>query len=429
MSCEFGCANQMQGRFNKLSAKFKKLSDEVEKDALLYKFDPEKFEALKKGYKEAVTFVRAEERKLKKDEGLKDLDAKDKSEFLAAQSHHGIFSLSHHISKILDEVYDYQGVKKQIKGMKAPEEPKEDAKDDEKEKFDKAKEDMEKVKGFVDDIDKEIVKLCKYDEARCDSWKKIEEDKEKAAKKEKEAEAKLEELKGTEKDPDLKMGPGGPIPRSEEEKKEEKVLAEEKKMIKEAKKAEAKATGKKEEETDCIECAREERKKKEKITKYVNERYDVKFKDIQNATKGYNVWGGGAGEAHIPNPTVTKAEKKIINGRDPDEDINNAAKNAKIGIVYKKGKGSDDSSLSYDQKVAEEKAAKDRADEIIKNERESTVPVGKAPKSPEDAKKEQKEADEAAKEEIAEAKKSGESAVSKNPEPAKFIGVASVKVQ
>ena len=200
-------------------------------------------------------------------------------------------------------------------------------------------------------------------------------------------------------------------------------------MIKDAKKAEAKATGKKEEEADCVECAREERKKKEKITKYVNERYDVKFKDIQNATKGYNVWGGGAGEAHIPNPTVTKAEKKIINGRDPDEDINNAAKNAKIGIVYKKGKGSDDPSLSYDKKVAEEKAAKDRADEIIKNERESTVPVGKAPKSPEDAKKEQKEADEAAKEEIAEAKKSGENAVSKNPEPAKFIGVASVKVQ
>merc|ERR1711934_778738 len=93
LSCEFGCANQMQGKFNKLSAKFKKLSDEVEKDALLYKFDPEKFEDLKKGYKEAVTFVRAEERKLKKDEGLKDLDAKDKSEFLAAQNHHGIFSL------------------------------------------------------------------------------------------------------------------------------------------------------------------------------------------------------------------------------------------------------------------------------------------------------------------------------------------------
>jgi len=154
MSCEFGCANQMQGRFNKLSAKFKKLSDTVEKDALLYKFEPEKFEDLKKGYKEAVTFVRAEERKLKKDEGLKDLDAKDKSEFLAAQNHHGIFSLSHHISKILDEVYDFQGVKKQIKGIKEPEEDK-DAKPEDKEKADKSKEDLEKVKGFVDDIEKD----------------------------------------------------------------------------------------------------------------------------------------------------------------------------------------------------------------------------------------------------------------------------------
>jgi len=227
------------------------------------------------------------------------------------------------------------------------------------------------------------------------SRKKIDEDKEKAEKKQKEAEAKLEELKGTEKDPDLKMGPGGPIPKSEEEKKEEKEQAEEKKMIKEAKLAEAKATGKKVEDTDCIECAREERKKKEKITKYVNERYDVKFKDIQNATKGYNVWGGGAGEAHTPNPTVTKAERKIVKGRNPDEDIDWAAKNAKIGIVYKKGKGSDDPSLSYDKKVAEEKAAKDRADEIIKNERETTVPKGKAPKSPEDAKKEAKEEAEA----------------------------------
>lgn len=199
-------------------------------------------------------------------------------------------------------------------------------------------------------------------------------------------------------------------------------------MVKEAKLAEAKATGKEIKETDCNECAREERLKKEKITKYVNERYDVKFKDIQNATKGWNVWGGGAGEAHTPNPTVTKAERKLAKGRDPDEDINNAAKNAKIGIVYKKGKGSDDPSLSHDKQVAEEKAAQDRVNEIIKNERESTVKVGKAPKSPEDAKKEQKEADEAAKEEIAEAKKSAENTIAKNPEPAKFLGVASSKM-
>lgn len=109
------------------------------------------------------------------------------------------------------------------------------------------------------------------------------------------------------------MGPGGPIPRSSEDEKKEKTLAEEKKTLKEMKAAEAKALGKKPDEMmDCVECAREERKKKEKITKYVNERYDAKFKDIQNATNGTNVWGGNAGIAHTPNPTVTKAELKII---------------------------------------------------------------------------------------------------------------------
>ena len=58
--------------------------------------------------------------------------------------------------------------------------------------------------------------------------------------------------------------------------------------MKEAKAAEAKATGKKNDGKDCVECARDERKKKEKITKYVNERYDAKFKEIQNATNGTN---------------------------------------------------------------------------------------------------------------------------------------------
>lgn len=42
---------------------------------------------------------------------------------------------------------------------------------------------------------------------------------------------------------------------------------------------------------------------------------------------------------------------------------------------------------------------------------------GKAPKSPEDSKQEAKEDAEAAKEEIAEAKKSAENAVAKNPTP------------
>jgi len=57
------------------------------------------------------------------------------------------------------------------------------------------------------------------------------------------------------------------------------------------------------------------------------------------------------------------------------------------------------------------------------------VAKGKAPKSPEDSKQEAKEDAEAAKEEIAEAKKSAENAVAKNPEPAKFMGVASGKIE
>lgn len=46
---------------------------------------------------------------------------------------------------------------------------------------------------------------------------------------------------------------------------------------------------------------------------------------------------------------MTKAELKIVRGKNPDEDLNNAAKNAKIGIVYKRGPGSDDASLSHDK--------------------------------------------------------------------------------
>jgi len=77
-SCENGCAVGMQALFNKLSFKFKHLSDAVEKDSVLNKFDADKFTDLKKGYVEAVSFIRKEERKLKKEESLSTLDLKDK---------------------------------------------------------------------------------------------------------------------------------------------------------------------------------------------------------------------------------------------------------------------------------------------------------------------------------------------------------------
>ena len=141
-SCEAGCASGMQARFQKLSIKFKKLSDAVEKDSILNKFDVDKFTDLQKGYKEAVTFIRKEERKLKKEESLSTLDAKDRSDFLIAENHHGIMGLSTHISKILDEVYDFQGVKKNLKKQAEPDPD---------------------VMAAVDEIEVEIKKLCKYD--------------------------------------------------------------------------------------------------------------------------------------------------------------------------------------------------------------------------------------------------------------------------
>jgi len=97
---------------------------------------------------------------------------------------------------------------------------------------------------------------------------------------------KLEKLKGTDKDPTLKKGPGGFIPKGKDEIAEEKKLAEEKKDLDDAKKAE------KNEGMDCVECARKDRKKHENITKAVSEKYDDKFKELQNKTNGTNVHGG-----------------------------------------------------------------------------------------------------------------------------------------
>jgi len=145
-SCENGCATGMQALFNKFSFKFKKLSDAVEKDSILNKFDADKFADLKKGYVEAVSFIRKEERRLKKEESLSTLDLKDKSDFLIAQNHHGIVGLSAHIAKILDEVYDFQQVKKNLKGQKEPDAD---------------------ILDLVAEIEKSTDKLCKYDELRC----------------------------------------------------------------------------------------------------------------------------------------------------------------------------------------------------------------------------------------------------------------------
>ena len=66
-------------------------------------------------------------------------------------------------------------------------------------------------------------------------------------------------------------------------------------------------------------------KKKNNETKAVNEKYDEHFKTNQTRTNGSNVWGGNQNET-IPNPTVHPHERKIADGKHPDEDINNAAR-------------------------------------------------------------------------------------------------------
>merc|ERR1712046_206192 len=75
---------------------------------------------------------------------------------------------------------------------------------------------------------------------------------------------------------------------------------------------------------------------KKNITKAVNEKWDEHFKANQTRTNGSIVWGGNQWET-VPNPTVYPHEKKIAEGRHPDEDINNAARNAKTTKVYPPG--------------------------------------------------------------------------------------------
>lgn len=169
--------------------------------------------------------------------------------------------------------------------------------------------------------------------------------------------------------------------------------------------------------TDCVECAREERKKKDKETHYVNEHWDAKFKETQNRTNGTNVWGGNHWET-IPNPTVTPAERKIYEGKHPDEDINNAAKNAKVGKVYSKVTGADKNA----EKVTESehdrlKHEKERAEDIAKAEAEHGKGPHKAPMTAEEKKAHEAENAAAVKEEKEQAKKEAEATVEKNPVP------------
>jgi len=89
-----------------------------------------------------------EETKLKKDEGLSALSAKEETDVIVAQNHYGVTMLSQHISRILDEVHDFyelldshkKAVAEEAKAKAAAEaQEKEDEKDEKKEDADEKK--------------------------------------------------------------------------------------------------------------------------------------------------------------------------------------------------------------------------------------------------------------------------------------------------
>ena len=138
--------------------------------------------------------------------------------------------------------------------------------------------------------------MCKYDEARCESWAEEKKVKAKAVEEdEKKKKAALAD-KGTDKDPEAIKGPGGAIPKTLEEIKAEKEAEED------AKEEEAKAS--KDKVKSCDKCRAADLKKEKAIPKAVSERYDQRFKAPRDVNPNTH---------QIPNPTVTKSEKKLVN--------------------------------------------------------------------------------------------------------------------
>jgi len=275
-------------KFEKLLEMYTKASDKVEIEGYKGKWKKDSWEPLIKEVKNVVQFVRVEETKLKKDEGLMSLSSKEAGDVLVAQNHYGVTMLSQHISRILDEVHDFYelldshtaAVAEEAKAKAAAEAEK--AKDDEKKEDDEKKDEKEdekkekeedpltpatNIQKLVDDMKKETEKLCKYDEPRCDGWKTAKEDKKKEEEKaDKKKKAALAD-KGTDKDPNAIKGAGGAIPKTLEELKEEKDAEDE-----------AKEEEKKLDPKTCDKCHAKDLKKKYDTPKRVNERYDVGFK-------------------------------------------------------------------------------------------------------------------------------------------------------
>ena len=271
---------------------------------------------------------------MKADEGLKSLSSKDTMDVKMAENHFGVTILSQHISRILDEVHDLYELldshkaavdeeakaKAAAAAAKAAADAKDAAKDGDEKKDDEKKDDDKKedekkeddpltpatnIQKLVDDLKKETEKLCKYDEARCDGWKKAKDEKKKEEEKVEKKKAAALAAKGTDKDPAAPRGAGGVIPRTLAEEKEEKAAEEEKKE------EDAKLDKK-----TCNKCRAADLKKAYDTPKKVSERYDAKYdpkdtmhhsaSDAHDVTQDY--WAP-TGKYHHPVANEKKPEK------------------------------------------------------------------------------------------------------------------------
>merc|ERR1711865_199217 len=129
-------------------------------------------------------------------------------------------------------------------------------------------------------------------------------------------------------------------------------------------------------------------------------------------TNGSIVWGGNQHET-VPNPTVTPSEKKIADGKHPDEDLNNAARNAKTTKVYPPG-NKPDGQHTDSEKVEEDLK---RSAEMGKAQSEGGSGPSKSPLTPEEKKEREANSAEAVKNQLDGAKKAADAAVEKNPVP------------
>jgi len=188
---------------------------------------------------------------------------------------------------------------------------------------------------LIADIQRDIVNLCAYDQERCDGWKQAALDKARAEAERKSKEQAEEALKGTDKDPSLKQGPGGPIPRGKDEIEAERLAKADKAELDAAKAKEKGGKGGEKFSTEeaCVKCNESKKKKDEKEVKMRSEKYDDKYKN--ETSTNWNDRDHSRKET-VPNPTVTKLEKEAIsNGTGKPIGKNTDGDNRKLSLSAK----------------------------------------------------------------------------------------------